>query len=101
MGESLNSATRLGVWQEMSLERGSGTRGNALWAVFGGFGYSESNGYSYISSRASNMISFWSWDPYSESSVESELGELWRSQKDQLGQSLQPQPKSGPSSVFV
>lgn len=33
--------------------------------------------------------------------MEGELGKLMWEQKDQLGQSQQPQPKSDPSSVFV
>lgn len=47
MGENINSTISLGVWQEISQERGAGTRGRDLWAIFCSFAHSESNAFLY------------------------------------------------------
>ena len=59
---NINSTIRLDVWQGISQERQTGTRGRALWSVFCSLGHSESNGLllMYLS-KAVNMVNSLGW----------------------------------------
>lgn len=73
---NINSTIRLDVWQGISQERQTGTRGRALWSVFCSLGHSESNGLllMYLS-KAVNMVNSLGW--CSDSAVWRANSESW------------------------